>query len=126
MQQLQLSVAELVQYTLTATAPSNFTWTIGTITSITGATAGSGATINQTLTNPSNATAGTVEYIVTPTSTTGTCIGAAFTITVTVNPKPSVTNAATANICSGTDPNITLTATAPSSFTWTIGTITEV
>jgi hypothetical protein len=47
------------------------------------------------LTNPSNATAGTVEYIVTPTSTTGTCTGA-FTITVTVNPKPSVTNAATA------------------------------
>jgi hypothetical protein len=43
------------------------------------ATAGSGATINQTLTNPSNATAGTVEYIVTPTSTTGTCTGAAFT-----------------------------------------------
>jgi hypothetical protein len=72
--------------------------------SITGATAGSGATINQTLTNPSNATAGTVEYIVTPTSTTGTCTGAAFTITVTVNPKPSVTNAATANICSGTGP----------------------
>jgi hypothetical protein len=51
---------------------------------------------------------------------------AAFTITVTVNPKPSVTNAATANICSGTGPNITLTATAPSSFTWTIGTITEI
>jgi predicted secreted protein len=46
------------------------------------------------LTNPSNATAGTVEYIVTPTSTTGTCIEL-LTITVTVNPKPSVTNAAT-------------------------------
>jgi hypothetical protein len=75
MQQLQLSVAELSKYHLTATAPSSFTWTIGTITgSITGATAGSGATINQTLTNPSNATAGTVEYIVTPTSTTGTCM----------------------------------------------------
>jgi hypothetical protein len=28
-----------------------------------------------------------VEYIVTPTSTTGTCTGAAFTITVTVNPE---------------------------------------
>jgi hypothetical protein len=36
------------------------------------------------------------------------------TITVTVNPKkPSVTNAATAIICSGTGPNIALTATAP-------------
>jgi hypothetical protein len=83
-----------------------------------------GATINQTLTNPSNATAGTVEYIVTPTSTTGTCTEL-FTITVTVN-RSHQFNTATANICSGTGPNIALTATAPSSFTWTIGTITEV
>jgi hypothetical protein len=39
-------------------------------------------------------------------------MGAALLYTVTVNPKPSVTNAATANICSGTGPNIALTATA--------------
>jgi hypothetical protein len=51
---------------LTSSAASTFSWTIGTITGgITGASAGSGNTINQILTNPSNATAGTVQYIVT-------------------------------------------------------------
>ncbi|MDX5478702.1 MAG: T9SS type A sorting domain-containing protein [Cyclobacteriaceae bacterium] len=110
---------------LTASVASNFTWTIGAITGgITGASAGSGATINQTLTNPSNSTAGTVEYIVTPTSITGSCPGAPYTITVTVNPRPVVTNPATVTTCSGTGPNISLTASVPSSFTWTIGTIT--
>ncbi|NTW31314.1 MAG: hypothetical protein HGB12_01545 [Bacteroidetes bacterium] len=76
--------------TLTSSVPSNFEWTIGTITGgITGADAGSGATINQTLTNP-NTTTGSVQYIVTPTSSTGSCVGAAFTITITVNPLPTV------------------------------------
>ncbi|MBN3584106.1 hypothetical protein JYB64_17040 [Algoriphagus aestuarii] len=117
--------SESPNISLTASVPSNFSWTIGTITGgITGASAGSGATINQTLTNPSNTTAGTVEYIVTPTSTTGSCTGAPYTITVTVNPTPVVTNSATAITCSGTGPNISLTASVPSSFSWTIGTIT--
>ena len=110
---------------LTASTPSNFSWTIGTITgSITGATASSGASINQTLSNPSNATSGSVQYIVTPTSTTGSCVGNATTITVTVNPTPAVTNNVTATTCSGTSPNIALTASTPSNFVWTIGTIT--
>jgi len=111
--------------TLTATIPSSYAWTIGTITgNITGASSGSGAAINQILTNPSNTALGTVQYIVTPTSTSGTCVGAPFTITVTVNPTPVITNAASAVTCSGTSPNITLTSTIPSSYAWTIGTIT--
>ncbi|MES2284403.1 MAG: PKD-like domain-containing protein [Bacteroidota bacterium] len=110
---------------LTASTTSTFVWTIGTITGgITGASAASGSTINQTLTNPSNSLAGTVQYIVTPTSTGGSCIGAAFTITVTVNPSPAITTATTAAICSGTNPNISLTTSSPSTFAWTIGTIT--
>ena len=110
---------------LTASLPSNFTWTIGTITGgISGATANSGTIINQVLTNPSNAVAGTVAYIVTPTSTAGSCVGAPYTITITVNTAPIVTTASTATICSGTSPNIGLTASMPSSFSWTIGTIT--
>jgi hypothetical protein len=48
-----------------------------------------------------------------PTSTQLSMYRSRFTITVTVNPKPTVTNTATANICSGTGPNIALTATAP-------------
>ncbi len=110
---------------LTAGVASSFTWTIGAITNgITGASASSGSTINQTLTNPGNSVAGTVQYQVTPTSTGGSCTGAAFTITVTVNPIPALTNGATASTCSGISPNISLTATAASSFSWTIGTIT--
>jgi large repetitive protein len=110
---------------LEASVPSNFSWTIGDVTgSVTGATSGSGSTLDQTLINPSSTTAGSVEYIVTPVSTSGTCTGAAFTITVTVNPKPVVTNANTASTCSGTGPGISLTASVPSSFTWTVGNIT--
>ncbi|HEX6916316.1 MAG TPA: PKD-like domain-containing protein, partial [Chitinophagaceae bacterium] len=108
---------------LTASVASNFAWTIGTITGgITGATAASGATIAQTLTNPSNSTAGTVAYSVTPTSSLG-CVGTPSTVTVTVNPIPAVTTANTSTICSGTATNIALTASAPSNFTWTVGTI---
>lgn len=110
---------------LTSTTPSTFAWTIGTITGgITGASASSGATINQTLTNPSNSVAGTVEYIVTPTPTTGLCVGSHYIITITVNPTPAITNAAIANTCSGSLSNIVLTSSAPSTFSWTIGAIT--
>ncbi len=110
---------------LTASTPSTFTWTIGTITgSITGASAGSGASISQVLTDPSNSASGTVQYIVTPTATTGSCPGAPYTITVTVNPTPVVTTVNTATTCSGISSNISLTASTPSTFTWTIGTVT--
>jgi len=71
--------------TLTATTASSYSWTIGTITGgITGASAGSDSSIDQVLTNPSNSSAGSVQYIVTPTSLSGTCVGSPFTITVTV------------------------------------------
>ena len=110
---------------LTASQPSSFSWTIGTITGgITGASAGVGTSINQVLTNPGNAAPGTVQYIVTPTSTGNSCIGAPYVITVTVNPKPVVTNAAAVSVCSGAGSNISLTASIPSTFTWTVGTIT--
>jgi hypothetical protein len=47
--------------------------------------------------------------IVTPT---GTCIELLYYNSKPLIWKPSVTNAATANICSGTGPNIALRATA--------------
>jgi len=72
---------------LTASESSTYAWTVGTITGgITGASAGSGTTIDEPLSNPVNLTPGTVEYIVTPTSTTSACVGAPYTITVTVSP----------------------------------------
>lgn len=109
---------------LTSSVPGNFTWTVGTNTGgIAGATAGSGSTINQTLTNPSNSSAGSVQYLVTPTSTTGTCTGNTYSIVVTVNPTPVVTTATATSICSGTAPGILLTASTQSTFTWTVGAI---
>ncbi|NTW31511.1 MAG: hypothetical protein HGB12_02605 [Bacteroidetes bacterium] len=109
--------------TLTSNVPSNFTWTIGTNTGdITGVSPSSGTSINQTLTNPSNAMAGSVQYLVTPISTTGSCVGAAFTITVTVNPAPAVTNAPLIqSICSaGNTTVVNLTSSVSgSTFAWT-------
>lgn len=73
--------------TLTSSIPSSFSWTIGTITGgITGASAGSGGIIDQVLTNPGSLTPGSVEYLITPISISDPCMGATFTITVTVNP----------------------------------------
>ena len=87
--------------TLTASMPSTFTWTLGNVSSIvTGASIGSGASISQTLHNISFALSGSVEYIVTPVSTANGCVGAPYTITVTVNPLPYLTITPPAPVCS--------------------------
>lgn len=110
---------------LTATAPSSFTWTVGAITGgITGPSNGSGSLLNQSLTNPSNIAFGTVEYIATPVSTSGSCGGVSDTVLITVSPVPIVTSPLTKSICSGTYTDILLTATITSNFNWSIGTIT--
>ena len=101
---------------------ATFAWTIGTVTGVTGQSAGNGSSIAQQLTN-SGTSAGTVQYIVTPT--VGTCTGTAKTITVTVNPVATITTATTAAICSGQTTAISLTsATAGATYAWTIGTVT--
>ena len=85
-------------------ASTTYSWgttTISPVSTVTGASALSGQTsISQQLTNTSNAVA-TVTYSVTATSgTTGSCVSNAFTVTVTVNPVPSVSSM-TASACSG-------------------------
>jgi hypothetical protein len=104
---------------LTADIASTFEWTVGTITGdITGATAGSGSTINQNLINGSSVSAGTVEYLVIPKSDGGLCTGDEYSIIVTVNPTiPVIVSiAASANpICSGT--SVTFTATLSTDLT---------
>jgi gliding motility-associated-like protein len=104
------------------TASSTYTWTIGTVNGVTGQSAGSGTSIAQTLTN-SGTSAGTVQYIVTPTF--GGCAGTAKTITVTVNPVATITTTDPAAICSGATTAISLTSgTGPVTYAWTIGTVT--
>ena len=110
---------------LTSNIPSAYSWIPGAITGgITGASAGNGNSINQVLTNPGNATPGTVEYIVTPVSTSGSCSGMPFSIVVTVNPIPVMMNSGLLRICSGANTNLVLTSSTPSLYSWTIGTIT--
>ncbi|NVO18395.1 MAG: hypothetical protein HXX13_01770 [Bacteroidetes bacterium] len=111
--------------TLSSNIPSTYSWTLGTITGgITGAAAGTGSTLNQVLTNPSTSADGSVNYIVTPTASSGGCVGSPYTITVIVHPKPVVTNAATASICNGTAFGAALSSSVPCNFSWSVGTIT--
>jgi len=79
---------------------TTYSWGIPTVTGgITGGTAGSGQTsIVQTLSNPTT-TPQTATYTITPDSSG--CTGNSFTLTVTVNPKPtSSVNIASQTACS--------------------------
>ncbi|NVO21699.1 MAG: hypothetical protein HXX13_18510, partial [Bacteroidetes bacterium] len=110
---------------LNASIPlSTFSWTIGTVTGgITGQVAGSGGTINQTLTNPSISATGQIEYIVTATSPAG-CAGTQKSIFVAIEPLPSVTNITSQTYCNGvTAPAINFTSSIPgSTYNWTSST----
>ena len=84
---------------------TTYSWGLPGVTGgLTGGATGTGASsIIGTLTNPTNS-AQTATYTVTPLS--GTCTGATFTVTVTVNPKPAIT-AMTSAVCSGTGFTVT-------------------
>jgi hypothetical protein len=89
-------------------ASTNYTWTVVDNTNVTGESDQTSpqTSISQTLTNLTN-TVQTVVYTVTPTSgTTGTCLGANFTVTVTVNPKPTIANETT-SVCSASTFTVT-------------------
>jgi len=76
---------------------TTYSWSAPVATGITGQVAGTNASnISGTLTNTTNAAINII-YTVTPLS--GSCTGSTFTVTVTVNPKPAVTNM-TSTICS--------------------------
>ena len=77
---------------------TTYAWTV-VQTNVTGASNGSGSSINQTLTN-TGIVDGTAVYTVTPTA--NSCPGAAITITITVKPKPvASTLGGSYSICSG-------------------------
>ncbi len=97
---------------------TTFAWTV-TQTGITGATAGSGSSISQILTNTVN-TPGNAVYSVTPSA--NGCNGTPVNVTVTVNPVPGVTpTPASQALCSGTAASIVLTSNvAGAEFSWTV------
>ncbi len=105
-------------YSIATSIPSNISWTRAAVTSIT-PTTGSGTTntITETLVNGSTSPVNVV-YVMTPTSTTGSCVGAAVNYTVTVNPKPAITSAASGSICSGVAQSYSITSNVASSYSW--------
>lgn len=81
---------------------STFSWSAADNPNVTGesTTAQTGSSITNTLVNTTS-TPQTVTYTVTPTSVTGTCAGSPFTVTVTVNPQPTITLGTPTAICAG-------------------------
>jgi len=108
------------QLTLTANTPCTFSFLpITTINGTTGASAGTGAQINQVLNNSNSSSTGGIVYRITPTAIDGGCVGIVKDITYNVLPKPQITNIAAQNVCSGAVLSIPLTASVPSTFNWT-------
>jgi PKD repeat protein len=90
---------------------TTFSWTPSVNVNISGSAAGTGATINNTLTNVTGTTQ-VIVYTVTPTGANG-CQGDNFTVTVKVQPQPIFTISPNQEICSGSKTNILLnTATS--------------
>jgi gliding motility-associated-like protein len=84
---------------------TTYSWSAPTLTGLTGMASGTASSsfASGTLTNSTNA-ALSVTFSVTPT--TGSCVGTAFNIVVTVNPKPVIAVVAT-TICSGSEFSVT-------------------
>ncbi len=111
-----------------AVAGTTFTWTVVGPSNVTGASAGSGALINQFLTSTNGTSVGTLTYRITPAA--NGCNGTPFNLLVNVTPKPTITNPATdfiQDICSGATLNFTPTSTVSgTTYNWTstvIGTL---
>lgn len=87
-------------------ANTTYVWTVSVNNNVTGqSNDNSGqSSISQTLTNI-DASVQTLTYTVTPTSTG--CTGSNFTITVVVNPRPSISDKTPNDICSGSIFNVT-------------------
>jgi PKD repeat protein len=92
-----------------------FNWTVSANAQLTGQLAGSGNSINQSITNNSFAVQN-FYYVVTPVF--GLCPGTQDTIPVTVNPLPQITPGPAVNTCI-TTPSFNLTGFSPAGGTWT-------
>lgn len=107
-----------VNFPLTSDFGTSYSWIAANNANTTGesTSAQSSSTINNTLVNTS-AVAQTVTYTVTP-SASG-CTGTPQTVSVLVNPAPTVNAGPDVSICTGT--STTLTATGATSYSWSPG-----
>jgi len=108
-----------VAYSITSSIPSSYSWVAANNNNITGEglTSVSSNLINNQLIS-SSLTVQDVNYTITPTSTLGSCIGAPFSFTVSVNPSPIITSSSTSTICSGGTLAYSITSSIPSSYSW--------
>ncbi|MBU3660515.1 MAG: PKD domain-containing protein [Flavobacteriales bacterium] len=108
-----------INLTLSSNVPSSYSWSVTDNPNVSGesTTVQTTGTINNTLTNTTSSSQ-VVTYSVTPTSTSGSCIGTSQSILVTVNPLPSMTSATSTTICSGATLNHVLTSDIPSNYSW--------
>ena len=108
-----------VNIALTSNIASSYSWIATDNPNTTGesTTAQSTSTLNNTIVNNSTL-AQNVFYSITPTSTTGSCAGTPQTVTVVVNPVPSMSSSSAATICSGGIVNIPFSSNVPSSYNW--------
>ncbi|MES2285610.1 MAG: PKD-like domain-containing protein [Bacteroidota bacterium] len=97
---------------------TTFGWTV-VQTGVSGASIGSGSIISQALT-ATGTSAGTAVYTITPTS--GGCLGAPISVTITVNPKAvAIATPSVQTICSGDSTSIALSSNiVGTTFTWTV------
>ena len=110
---------------------TTYSWSAPIVTgTITGGTSGiNQTTIGGTLVNPTN-TVQTATYSVTPIF--NNCSGTAFTVVISVNPKPAIASVTPAEICSETAFSVTPTngsgniVPTNTTYTWTISTNTNI
>ena len=107
-----------VNINLTSNVQSNYTWIATDNTNTTGesTTYQSTKTLSNTILN-NTSVAQQITYTITPTAVVGGCSGSQ-TFTLTVNPAPVMTSAASASICSGQTLGIALSSDIASSYSW--------
>jgi gliding motility-associated-like protein len=110
-----------LNFPLTSNVASvNYSWLAAINPDVTGAStisAITNPTINNTLIN-STLIPQTVDYTVIPSSNPGACLGLPQTVSISVNPTPTMTSPSTEVICSGETLNFALTSNLPSSYSW--------
>jgi trimeric autotransporter adhesin len=102
---------------LSSIAGTTFDWTVAQV-GVTGALAGSGSTISQTLTS-AGSVQGTATYSITPTL--GACVGVPISVAINVNPSPTLLTTPTSQtLCSGLTTGIALSSIPGTTFAWTV------
>lgn len=112
-------------------AGTSFSWSVFSVSNVSGASAGTGSLIAQSLSASDGVNPGSVTYSITPTA--NGCAGTPVNVVVTVNPTPLITDLPSAllnDICSGVALNFLPTSHIPSTFSWTsqvlVGTVSGV